>query len=80
MTDHSTHTKAHGGSEKVLLGITHDPILRPAGILMVIVGMIWALFSGMADAAGTYGQPLAAVGLVVLGILIAGAGKPGEQI
>jgi hypothetical protein len=47
---------------------------------MVIVGVIWALFAGMAAEAGTYGQPLSAVTLIVLGMLLAGAGKPSEQI
>jgi|GEM_PF-1442207 hypothetical protein len=79
MSEHSTHTNSHGSGE-LLLGITRDPILRPAGILMVVVGAIWSLFAGMAAEAGTYGQPLAAVALLVLGLLVAGAGKPGEQI
>jgi hypothetical protein len=47
---------------------------------MVVVGAIWALFAGIAFEAGTYGQPLAAVALMVLGMLLAGAGKSSEQI
>ncbi len=69
---------AHSG-EKVL-GLTHDAILRPVGILMTVVGATWGLFTGMALEAGTYGQPLAAVGLVVAGLLIASTGKPFESI
>ena len=67
------------GGEKIL-GVTHDAVLRPVGALMVVVGATWALFSGMAIDAGTYGQPLAAVGLLTLGILVAGAGKPPEEV
>lgn len=67
------------GAEK-MIGVTHDPVLRPIGILMAVVGATWALFAGMAVEAGTYGQPLAAVGLLALGILVAGAGKPSQQI
>jgi len=36
--------------------------------------------SGMAAEAGSLGQPLAAVALIVLGVLAAGAGKAAEQI
>ena len=74
MTEHHSH-----GEEKII-GVTHDPVLRPVGILMAVVGATWALFAGMAIDAGTYGQPLAAVGLLALGILVAGAGKPSEQV
>jgi hypothetical protein len=74
MTEHHSH-----GEEKII-GVTHDPVLRPIGILMVVVGATWALFTGMALEAGTYGQPLAAVGLMALGVIIAGAGNPTEQI
>jgi hypothetical protein len=63
-----------------MIGITHDPVLRPVGILMAVVGGTWALFAGMAVEAGTYGQPLAAVGLMALGIILAGAGKPSQQV
>jgi formate-dependent nitrite reductase membrane component NrfD len=62
------------------LGIARDPVLRPVGTLMAIVGVIWALFAGMALEAGTYGQPFASVALIILGVLVAGAGKPSEQI
>jgi hypothetical protein len=67
------------GGEKIL-GVTHDAVLRPVGALMVVVGATWALFSGMALEAGSCGQPLAAVGLVALGLLVAASGKPSENI
>jgi len=76
MSDHHARTS----SEEQVPGVTHDPALRPIGILMTIVGSIWALFAGMSLEAGSYGQPLAAVALMALGVLIAGAGKPAEQI
>ncbi len=72
------HADAKSG--EVILGITRDPVLRPVGAVMVVVGTLWALFWGMADEAGTFGQPLAAVALLVLGVLAAGAGRPEEQI
>lgn len=70
----------HSHSGEKIIGVTHDPVLRPVGILMAVVGATWALFAGMALEAGTYGQPLAAVGLTALGVIIAGTGKPSEQI
>jgi len=47
---------------------------------MVVVGTIWGLFAGMAAEAGTFAQPLAAVSLIALGILLAGVGKTSEDI
>jgi hypothetical protein len=79
MQEHHKHGNAHGSGE-LIVGVTRDPILRPAGTLLVIVGTIWALFWGMAVDAGTFGQPMAAATLIVLGVLAAGAGKPAEQI
>jgi len=76
MSDHH----AHASSGEQVLGVTTDPALHPIGILMVVVGSLWALFAGMALEAGSYGQPLAALALIGLGVLLAGAGKPGEQI
>ncbi len=73
-----SHPRANG--EEPVIGVTHDPVLRPVGTLMVVVGAIWALFTGMAAEAGTFGQPLAAVSLIVLGALLARAGKPEVQI
>ncbi len=70
----------HSHDEEKVIGVTHDPVLRPIGILVAVVGAIWALFTGMALEAGTYGQPLAAVGLIALGVIIAGTGNPAEQI
>lgn len=74
------HPNSHADGETTTVGVTRDPVLRPIGILTAVVGAIWALFSGMALEAGTYHQPLAAVGLVALGVVIAEAGKPAEQI
>lgn len=73
------HASTLSSGEQVL-GITRDPVLRPAGTLMVVVGTIWALFAGMALQAGTYGQPVAAVALIGLGVLTNRMGKPAEQI
>jgi hypothetical protein len=73
-------SEQHSRSGEKIIGVTHDPVLRPVGILVMVVGAMWALFAGMALEAGTFRQPLAAVGLMVLGLLIAGAGKPAEQI
>ena len=76
MSDHH----AHASREEQALGVTHDSALRPIGILMTVIGSTWALFAGMALEAGSYGQPLAAVALIGLGVLFAAAGKPAEQI
>lgn len=76
MSDHH----AHANSEQEIPGVTRDPVLRPVGALMVVVGALWALFWGMATQAGTFGQPLAAAALIGVGLLAAGAGKPEEQI
>jgi hypothetical protein len=73
-------SELHSSGDEKMIGITHDPVLRPVGILMAVVGGTWALFAGMAVEAGTYGQPLAAVGLMALGIILAGAGKPSQQV
>jgi hypothetical protein len=80
MSENQTHHNAQRPSEAVLVGITRDPVLRPVGIIMAVVGAIWALFVGMASEAGTYKQPMYSVALIVLGILIARVGKPAEQI
>ncbi len=74
MSDHH----AHANDEQEIPGVTRDPVLRPAGTLLVIVGALWALFWGMADQAGRYGQPLAAAALIVLGLLFAAVGKREE--
>jgi hypothetical protein len=80
MQEHDEHSNAHGMSGEQIVGVTRDPILRPAGALLVMIGAIWALFWGMAVDAGTLGQPLAAATLIVLGVLALGAGKPAEQV
>jgi hypothetical protein len=80
MSESHKHSTSQADGEKTIVGVTRDPVLRPVGILMAVVGVTWALFAGMALEAGTYHQPLAAVGLAALGVLIAGAGKPTEQI
>lgn len=71
---------SHESHEEHVPGVTHDPVLRPIGILMIVVGLIWALFSGMAAEAGTFGMPVAAASLVALGVLLAGVGKKEIQI
>ena len=76
MSDHH----ASSGNEAKILGVTHDPVLRPIGILTAVVGATWALFAGMALEAGTYHEPMAAVGLITLGALMAVAGGHSEQI
>lgn len=70
----------HADHEPHVAGVTHDPVLRPVGYLMVVVGAIWALFAGMAAEAGTLAQPLAAVTLITLGVLLIAFGKPADQI
>jgi hypothetical protein len=75
-----THSHAHASGEKHIPGVTHDPVLRPVGALMVVVGAIWAVFANMAVAAGTLGQAKAAGALIVLGLLLAAVGKPEQQI
>jgi len=70
----------HADHEPHVAGVTHDPVLRPTGFLMVVVGSIWALFAGMAAEAGTFAQPLAAVTLITLGVLLVAFGKPADQI
>ncbi len=80
MAENHVHHNTQQGDGEVLVGITRDPVLRPVGVLMIVFGAIWALFVGMASEAGTYKQPMYAVALIVLGILVAGAGKPAEQI
>lgn len=76
MSDHHAHT-THG---EEILGVTRDPVLRPVGALMVVVGTLWAVFWGMAADAGTFGQPIAAAALIFLGVLAAGVGGAEEQI
>lgn len=75
MTGHSTQAS----NEKEIIGITLDPVLRPVGTLMIVVGAIWAVFWGMAVNAGTFGQPVAAVALIVLGLLATRVGKVEEE-
>jgi hypothetical protein len=79
MQEHDEHTNAHAGGA-LIVGVTRDPVLRPVGALLVIVGAIWALFWGMAVDAGTFKQPLAAATLIVLGVLALSVGKIAEQI
>lgn len=76
MSDHY----AHANSEQEIPGVTRDAVLRPVGTLLVIVGALWALFWGMADQAGTFGQPTAAAALIVLGLLFAAIGKREEEV
>jgi hypothetical protein len=74
------HGKAGAREEAHIPGITHDPAFRPVGTIMVVVGLIWALFWGMALDAGTLGQPKAAAALILLGLLLTAIGKPEQQI
>lgn len=70
----------HAESEERIVGVTGDPVLRPVGTLIALVGAIWALFVGMAAEAGTFGEPLAAGLLIAAGVLLAAAGKPSENL
>jgi len=75
MSGHSTQAS----NETEIIGITRDPVLRPVGTLMIAVGAIWAVFWGMAVNAGTFGQPVAAAVLIVLGVVATRVGKVEEQ-
>lgn len=75
MSDHAVHAK-----HEVILGVTRDPVLRPVGTVLVVVGVLWSLFWGMAADAGTFGQPTAAAALIVAGMLLAGVGGAEEQV
>jgi hypothetical protein len=74
------HHHAPSKREEVIVGVTRDPVLRPVGAVMVVVGALWALFWGMAAQAGSFGQPIAAAALIGAGVLIAGAGKPEIEV
>ena len=76
----SEHGKARASEEAHIPGVTHDPAFRPVGTVMVIVGIIWLLFWGMALDSGTFGQTKAAAALILLGLLLAAIGKPEQQI
>ena len=70
----------HASTEEYIPGVTHDPVLRPVGAVILVIGAIWALFYGMAIEAGSFGQPLAAASLIALGLLLVGIGKREVQI
>jgi hypothetical protein len=70
----------HESRGEKLIGVTHDPVLRPVGTLMVIVGAIWMVFVGMAVEAGTFLQPVLALVLMGIGAVVAQLGKPEIQI
>jgi hypothetical protein len=73
-----THLHAHG--EAHIPGVTHDPILRPVGAVLIAFGAAWALFWGMAVTEGDYSEPKAAAALVLVGLLMAVVGKREQQI
>jgi hypothetical protein len=75
-----TDTYAQRSGEEHIPGVTHDPVLRPIGALMVVVGSLWLLFWGMALEAGTLGQPKCAAALIMLGLLLGAVGQPDQQI
>jgi len=75
MSGHS----AQAGNETEIIGITRDPVLRPVGTLIVVVGAIWAVFWGMAVDAGSFGQPVAAAALIVVGLVATRVGKVEEE-
>ncbi len=76
MSAHPTHQNG----EQVIVGVTRDPVLRPVGAVLVVVGLLWILFWGMSLQAGTYGQPIAAAVLIAAGLLAARIGKPEEEV
>ena len=76
----SEHGKARASEEAHIPGVTHDPAFRPVGIVMVVVGLIWLLFWGMALDSGTLGQTKAAAMLILLGLLLCVVGKAERQI
>ena len=75
-----THAHVHGPNDPHIPGVTEDTILRPAGIVLFVFGVSWALFGKIAAAAGTLDVPRAAVALIVAGLLMAAIGKKEQQI
>jgi hypothetical protein len=75
-----THSHAHASSEAHIPGVTHDTVLRPVGVVIALFGAAWALFAGMAVGAGNFDEVKAAGALIVVGLLLAAAGKPEQQI
>ena len=73
-----THFHAHG--EAHIPGVTHDTVLRPAGVVIALFGAIWALFAGMAVTEGDFSEPKAAGALILVGLLMAVIGKREQQI
>jgi len=61
-------------------GVTHDATLRPVGVLMVVVGCLWALFITMGLRAGDLDVAKASGILILAGLVLAAIGKPQQQI
>jgi hypothetical protein len=72
------HLHAHG--EPHIPGVTHDTVLRPAGVVIALFGAAWALFAGMAVTEGDFTEPKAAAALILVGLLMAAIGKREQQI
>jgi threonine/homoserine efflux transporter RhtA len=71
---------AHPGHEPHVPGVTHDATLRPVGILMIIVGCLWALFITMGMRAGDISVAKASGALILAGVVLAAIGKRQQQI
>jgi hypothetical protein len=74
------HGGAHHGHEPHIPGVTHDAVLRPVGVLFVVIGCLWALFTGMSIQAGTPAVWKGAIALLVIGGGLAALGKRQQQI
>jgi hypothetical protein len=73
-------THLHSRGEPHIPGVTHDPVLRPVGAVLIAFGAAWALYWGMAVTEGDLTEPKAAAALILVGLLLALVGKREQQI